>query len=263
MCRLLVYFSQTEEILYDLTWDFDHSIIKQSYLPAYTPRLPKNSLNCDMNIDGFGLGWINSFDSQFNIYKQPIPVRNDINLKSILKSIKSKCLFFHLRANTLNICAPISTINAHPFVINDYMWMHNGKIANFNDIKKDIVTSIDNDIFSNIKGNTDSEYCFGVYLSLLKIFKPIQAFKKMIKIIDILNVESFLNIVVTNGDWLIASRICLNTKQKDPISLYYNKVLKIISSEPLTRDDKNWHLVPKNNILFVDKLNFKFSKVKF
>ena len=65
--------------------------------------------------------------------------------------------------------------------------LYNGKISNFNDIKKDIVKSIDKEIFSKIKGNTDSEYCFGVYLSLLKRFDPIQAFKNLVKIIYIFN----------------------------------------------------------------------------
>ncbi|VVU95575.1 hypothetical protein CPAV1605_1327 [seawater metagenome] len=261
MCRLLAYFSSQEKILYDIIWNYEHSIIKQSYLPTYTPYLKKSSLNCDINIDGFGIGWKNSQDLQFYSYKHTIPIRNDINLKNILKNIKSKCLFVHLRANTLNLCAPLSMMNTHPFIINNYMWMHNGKIGNFNNLKKILLSSMDDDIFSAVKGNTDSEYCFGLFLTFLKKYDKIKAMRKLIQFIKINKIEAFLNFVVGNNDWILATRSCVNTN-RDAISLYYNPNLKMISSEPLEKGKtKEWKLVPKNTIILLESNKFLIKKI--
>jgi glutamine amidotransferase len=265
MCRLLAYFSKDKNILYDLIFNYEHSIIKQSYLPAFTPRLKKNYLNCDINIDGFGIGWKNELNDEFCSYKHTIPIRNDINLCNILKSIKSECVFVHLRANTLNLCAPLSMMNTHPFIINEYMWMHNGKIGNFNKLKKILVASIDDDIFSCIKGNTDSEYCFGLYLTLLKKYNKVKAMRKLILLIKKSKIQSFLNFVVTNGEWIIATRCCVNTDVKDPISLYYNNKLYMVASEPLEKKNSHWKLVPKNSFVLIDQsvsnTNFTIKKI--
>ena len=81
--------------------------------------------------------------------------------------------------------------------------MHNGQIKNFNDIKKNIVSNIDSDILSSIKGNTDSEYCFGMYLTLLKKYNKIKSMIKLIDIIKNTNQEALLNFAVSNGTWYI------------------------------------------------------------
>ena len=107
MCRFLICMNTFPEILYDYVFNYEHSIIKQSFQKAYTPYLRKPNLNCDINMDGFGLGWINEYSNEFNYYKNNIPIRNDINLKEILKNIRTKLAFIHIRANTLNLLAPI------------------------------------------------------------------------------------------------------------------------------------------------------------
>ena len=53
MCRLLVYFGKNI-YLNEIIYNPKHSIIKQSYTPAYTPKIKKNILNSDLNLDGFG-----------------------------------------------------------------------------------------------------------------------------------------------------------------------------------------------------------------
>jgi len=263
MCRLLVYFNPESDpiLIHDLLYKFDHSIIKQSYCDSYTPYLADNKLNSKLNADGFGIGWFNKFDDCFYRYKNTIPIWNDENLQIISKNIKSNIIFAHIRANLKGWCAPVSLFNTHPFIINNFIWMHNGCICDFNNVKIDFINSIDTNILKNIEGSTDTEYCFGLFLTYIKKIKdPIKTMIKLFNFIKKFKLKSYLNFVVSNNNFLIASRIILNDKINPAISLYYNKERKIISSEPLDKESDEWKVVPKNNLVYINKNNFKILK---
>ena len=260
MCRLFVYFNPNIEpfYLYNVIYQFDHSIIKQSYSESYTPYLKENRLNANINADGFGIGWINNYDEKFYKYKNTSPIWSDENLYTISKNVKSNIIFAHIRANLMGACAPVSLYNTHPFIINNFMWMHNGCICNFNDYKIEFILNMDKDILKNIEGSTDTEYCFGLFLTYLKEKNdPILAIKKLINFVKKLNLKSYLNFIVSNNNFLIATRVILNDNQGQAISLYYNKDKNIISSEPMELKTNNWKVVPKNSMIYINKNEFK------
>lgn len=264
MCRFLIYFNPNKKpiLLKNIIYDFNHSIINQAHSECYTPGLEKNTLNADLNADGFGIGWYNTNDNKFYNYKNTQPIWNDENLISITNSIKSNIILAHIRANLFGLFAPVSHFNTHPFVIDNFIWMHNGCICNFLNKKQNFINLIDPLILKKINGSTDSEYCFGLFLTFYyQLNNPIDAIIKLINFIKQLNLKSYLNFVVSCDNFMIVTRVGINN-DNEPLSLYYNKILQIVSSEPLEKDSEDWVIVPNNKLIYIDKKNnFNFESI--
>ena len=153
--------------------------------------------------------------------------------------------------------------------------MHNGDIKNKIILCKYLYENCDLELVKNLKGNTDSEYCFYIFLSLLD--KDILNNKKkmtqecfqnnMIKtiklIIELTKETVSLNFSVYDGKTLISTRF-INSNKENPPSLYYSNNFQfnknyiyntVISSEPITRNSSDWKLVPKNKLLILTKNN--------
>jgi len=240
--------------------DFEHSIIKQSFLDRYTPKIEDNKLDSNINADGFGIGWYNEIDKKFYSFKNITPIWNDYNLDTISSNINSKIIFGHIRANLLGICAPVSIFNTHPFIIENKIWMHNGCIYNFKDNKYLFIDAIEKNIINKINGSTDSEYCFALYLTFYKKYKdPFYSMNKLINFIQNNKLKALCNFVVCSNDFIIATRFVINNNN-NALSLYYNNLLKIISSEPLEYNNKkNWIIVPENSIIYLNKKTNNFQ----
>ena len=52
----------------------------------------------------------------------------------------------------------LSESNCHPFSYHSLMWMHNGNIAGFRQIKRRLVEEIKDEYFLSVEGSTDSEW---------------------------------------------------------------------------------------------------------
>ena len=55
--------------------------------------------------------------------------------------------------------------NCHPFRHENWLWMHNGYLAGFHEMKRDLAMEVDPDLFADIQGSTDSEMLFFLALS--------------------------------------------------------------------------------------------------
>jgi len=146
--------------------------------------------------------------------------------------------------------------------------MHNGQI-NSSKITRYIYKNCKKSIIDNIKGNTDSEYSFCIFLDMLsnQILEKggyisqkdfVKFFRLFIKKITQLsdNTPSVLNIAVTDGKTTICSRHITNTDNEPP-SLYHttNSDCVMIASEPIYYDSEGWELIPKNKIAIITKNN--------
>lgn len=79
--------------------------------------------------DGFGVGWYVEGDATPCVFTSVMPAWNNPNLLRLADKIKSNLVFAHVRAASAN--TPISESNCHPWAYLNYMWMHNGYIADF------------------------------------------------------------------------------------------------------------------------------------
>ena len=151
MCRWLAY-SGAPVSLEELLFKPKNSLVVQSQhsqLGATT-----------VNGDGFGVGWYGSA-SRPGVYRSVEPAWNDRNLRELSSLATSRRVFAHIRAST---GSAVQQTNCHPFRHENSLWMHNGVIAGFSTMKRDLAMAVDPALFSEIEGTTDSEMLF--YLAL-------------------------------------------------------------------------------------------------
>jgi predicted glutamine amidotransferase len=151
MCRWLAY-SGDPVLVEDLLFRPVHSLIDQSL----HSRLGATTTNGD----GFGIGWYGDGPVPA-LFKAIEPAWNDRNLRELSGQIRSRLLFAHIRAST---GTPVQRSNCHPFRHGRWLWMHNGAIADFHAVKRDLMLAIDPALYPDIDGSTDSETLF--YLAL-------------------------------------------------------------------------------------------------
>jgi predicted glutamine amidotransferase len=152
MCRWLVY-SGGPVLLKDALYSPAHSLIDQSLhskLGAETT-----------NGDGFGVGWYDSEPTP-GVFRSIEPAWNDLNLHELACHVRSAHFFAHIRAA---IGSPVQQTNCHPFRHGRWLWMHNGFVAGFHDVKRDLELAVDASLYSQIAGGTDSEILFFLALS--------------------------------------------------------------------------------------------------
>ena len=153
MCRWLAY-SGTEVRLEEMLYKPAHSLIDQSL----HSRLGVETTNGD----GFGLGWYGE-GSTPAVFRSIEPAWNDRNLHEIAAHVRSGLVFAHIRAST---GTSVQRTNCHPFRHGSWLWMHNGSIARFHDVKRDLVLAVDPSLFAEIEGSTDSETFFFLALTM-------------------------------------------------------------------------------------------------
>ena len=72
------------------------------------------------------------------------PAWNDRNLRELSGHIRSPLVFAHIRAST---GTPVQQTNCHPFRHGRWLWMHNGLIAQFHDVKRELVLAVDPSLY--------------------------------------------------------------------------------------------------------------------
>jgi glutamine amidotransferase len=115
------------------------------------------------------------------LYKSIEPAWNDRNLMELAHSIRARLVFAHIRAST---GTPVQQSNCHPFRRGKWMWMHNGSIAHFHDVKRDLVLAIDPSCYGDIEGSTDSETFFFLALTLGLEHDPPTAVERAVGLIE-------------------------------------------------------------------------------
>lgn len=272
MCRFIAYLGQ-DILLDDVLVKPSDSLIKQS-LSAKESKVFTNG-------DGFGIGWYTpQISSEPGTFHSVFPAWNDRNLLHLTSKLMSPCFFGHVRAASTGA---VDNYNCHPFIHNNWMLMHNGEISHFLDIKRHLCDLLDDDLYQWIKGSTDSEHLFALFLQLAKgrkcnsLVEVAALLSLTFKTIDSLLEKyarknaCYYNICLTDGKRIVASRYCTN-KNIQPESLHYlkgdyfwskkdflktkdttNKPCVIVSSEKLTDFTKAWQTVPANHFLLVEE----------
>jgi glutamine amidotransferase len=152
MCRWLAY-TGSPVLLTDVLYTPVHSLIDQSLhskLGAETT-----------NGDGFGVGWYDTTPAP-GVFRSIEPAWNDQNLHELAGHVSSHLFFAHIRAA---IGSPVQQSNCHPFRHGRWLWMHNGFVGGFAAVKRDLVLAVDESLFGEIKGGTDTEVLFYLALS--------------------------------------------------------------------------------------------------
>jgi len=279
MCRFVAYLG-TPILASELLTKPKNSLIHQSY----------HALETDMplNGDGFGMGWYaKNIREEPGIFKSITPAWNNQNLKRNAGILESNCFFAHIRAATEG---SVSEENSHPFRYNQYLMMHNGGIVDFQEIKRDLINKLSSTYYQWIKGQTDTEHIFALFMQnvsdmsgnkqgkelslrfLSKCFQKTFLGIEELKKARGLTSTSLYNMVITDGRRLIATRYSTNPT-KDSRTLYFARGEKyvcegnvchmieseaspksiLVVSEKLDEFVEEWIKVPENHALLVEE----------
>lgn len=284
MCRLIAYKGKSIS-LNKLLYEPSNSLVTQSYMAK--------ELEEPLNGDGFGIGWYaKEHHEEPVVFVSVYPAWNNRNLRSLAPKVFAQSIVAHVRAASVG---DVSESNCHPFQFRNLLMMHNGGVEDFSKIKRRIRENLPDELYLWVKGQTDSEHLFALFLKHLlannqelnadTIANALQLMVNDLKVFISdaeITEEAYLNMLVTDGDRMVGMRYVSNPKV-EPLTLYVSQGKKyecnngvcqmieaagenksvIIVSEKLTDIAEDWTPVPKNHMVLVYKdLSVKFKKVE-
>jgi glutamine amidotransferase len=154
MCRFVLYQGAPLTIA-SLVTEPSHSIVNQS--------IHSNESEEPLNGDGFGVAWyVPEVSPQPAVFRSVSPAWSNMNLLDLARVTRSSCILGHVRAATRGIA--VTELNCHPFAAGPYAFMHNGDVAQFERIRRRVLNGLSDESFHAVKGSTDSESLFGLFL---------------------------------------------------------------------------------------------------
>jgi glutamine amidotransferase len=255
ICRWLAY-SGSPVLVERLLYDRQNSLIVQSL----HSRLGAE----ETNGDGFGVGWYGEQEVP-GIFRSIEPAWNDRNLRELSGHIASPLVFAHIRAST---GSPVQQTNCHPFRNGSWLFMHNGFVDGFHDIKRDLALAVDPSLYPDIEGTTDTELMFHLALTFGLKDDPPQAVARTIGLVESTGHKHGVEfpfqgtIATTDGECIWAFRY---SSQGDSRSLFFSTDLhtlrelypeneefralddesRLVVSEPLGDLPGAWNEVPE------------------
>jgi predicted glutamine amidotransferase len=257
MCRWMAY-SGSPVLIEDLLYTTENSLVVQS-LHARLGVEPTNG-------DGFGVGWYDERPAP-GLYRNTEPAWNDRNLREVAGHIRSSMVLAHVRAST---GTPVQLTNCHPFRNGRWLWMHNGALAGFHGLRRDLVLAVAPELFPDIEGSTDSELFF--YLALtFGLREDPRAAVGLIEEVGRAHGEQFplqMTVATTDGDTLWAFRYSSEGRSRslfhstdigtlraqypeNPVLHRLSDDARLVVSEPLGGLRGAWREVPEGTCVVV------------
>ena len=171
MCRWMAWLGQPV-LIEELLFKTEHGIVDQS-LHARMGAEPTNG-------DGFGLGWYGTGAGPA-VYRSVSPAWADANLREIAAHVESPLFLAHVRAA---IGSPVQQTNCHPFRRGRWLFVHNGFLADFQAVRRELMLAIDPALFGDIQGSTDTEVVFHLALTFGLEQDPVRALELAVGLIE-------------------------------------------------------------------------------
>jgi glutamine amidotransferase len=248
----------------ELIHDPERSLIEQSRRHASDMPLP--------NGDGTGLGWYGRRELPA-LFRTTSPAWGDENLLELATEISSGLFLAHVRAGT---GAPVQQTNCHPFRYGKWLFVHNGYIAGFPELRRELLMAVRPDLFGNIRGSTDSELMFHLALTFGLEDDPLGGLESMAGFVEArAEAAGFpaalqMTVGLSDGRSLYAARYAsgpvVNTlfvsEDADSVRRLYpsNERLthfpdnaRVVVSEPLVHLPGVWREVPVSTALIVGR----------
>jgi glutamine amidotransferase len=283
MCRLMAY-KGTPIIMDKLLYQPKNSLVNQSS--------NAREIEEPLNGDGFGLGWyVPEFNQEPATFVSVNPAWSNRNLRSLAPRIKTECMIAHVRAASVG---EVSESNCHPFQYKNLLMAHNGGVEEFNKIKRKLRAPLTDEMYTWIKGQTDSEHIFAYLINTLitqhksiGVDEVVDSFEKTFTFIKKLMAEAgiqdaaYLNMAFTNGLFIVATR-WVSDPNEEALTLYHSEGSRYVVEDGVTRmdapkdddqavlivsekmtDDGYWTMIPNNHFVIVEQsLNVRVKPIK-
>lgn len=247
MCRWMAY-SGPPIFLDSILFEADNSLVDQSLNARWSDVVT--------NGDGFGIGWYGERDKP-GLYRDVLPAWNDDNLREVSEQVRSGLFFAHVRAATGD--AGTARQNCHPFRHGDWMFMHNGAIADFAAMRRELDLAIPEGLYRHKMGTTDSETLFYLLLANGLEDDPANAYRAVIGLVEEAMAAQEIDgpfrfaAIATDGEQLAAIRYSSDAHSP---SLFYGIGVGgddraiMVMSEPADEDVGHWAEVPESSLVF-------------
>lgn len=164
---------------------------------------------------GWGIGFYQG--GEVLMRRRPIDDRASIDVAKAAGDVRADLLLGHVRTATIG---SLRTENTHPFRYRQWLFAQTGTLPSFDAIRERLVASVPEFLRSSIRGETDSEILFYVFLSFLHdagrlsdaIIAPSQvrdALRSSLAVVDGMAAEvggepSRVNVMLSDGETLFA-----------------------------------------------------------
>ena len=164
---------------------------------------------------GWGVGFYQG--GELLLRRRPVDDRSTLAIAEALRDVRTDVLIGHVRRATVGT---MRTENTHPFRYRQWLFAHTGKIDGFPAMRDRLAESIPQFLRRNVRGDTDSELFFHLFLSFLHDAGKLQspqvapadvriALRSSIALVDRLSQEegaepSGFNLLVTDGEHIYA-----------------------------------------------------------
>lgn len=168
---------------------------------------------------GIPLGWGIGFyqGGEVLMRRRPLDERNEIDAGRLAADVHADVVLGHVRSATVGA---LRAENTHPFRYRQWLFAATGTLDGFDALRERLLASVPDFLRGNIRGETDAELVFHVFLSFLhdagKIDdgsaapgSVVDALRATFAVVDGMAAEvgagpGRLNVVVTNGELLVA-----------------------------------------------------------
>jgi predicted glutamine amidotransferase len=164
---------------------------------------------------GWGIGFYQG--GEVLMRRRPIDDRAEIHPSKLAADVKADVLIGHVRSATVGA---LRTENTHPFRYRQWLFAQTGTLAHFDAIRERLLSSVPEFLRGNIRGETDSEIVFHVFLSFLHDAgrldsgsatpdAVVEALRSSLAVIEgmaaeVGDVSEGTNLLVSNGDMIVA-----------------------------------------------------------
>jgi predicted glutamine amidotransferase len=164
---------------------------------------------------GWGLGFYQG--GEVLMRRRPIDERPDIDVARLAGDVRADLVIGHVRHATVGA---LRTENTHPFRSRQWLYAQTGTVPGFDQVRERLVASVPEFLRGGIRGDTDAEVLFHVFLSFLHDAGRLadgqvepalvrEALRSSLAVVDGMTAEvggeaAKLNMMVSNGDLMVA-----------------------------------------------------------
>ncbi len=197
--------------------------------------------------DGWG---VFSFDQGPKLETSTESAHRSERFRELGQTLEARAMLAHIRLASVGAVTPP---NAHPFFDEGWAFQHNGTVRGFAQNRERLESLLSHERRTRIKGDTDSERCFQLFLSRVKGGEPKQVAQALASVIrDVSAIfdepgakPSSMNFIVFNGQHLVA------TRHGRELHLLSRQNARLISSEALWHDEP-WEMLPEDSAIAID-----------
>ncbi len=243
MCRWLAYIGEPSSIE-PLVYGGPHALA----------GLSRHSFQSRLGVqgDGGGLGWYDH-RKEPGLYRNAGPAWADPNLRELARHLESRITFAHIRASS---GAPDLFVNCHPFRHGTWLFMHNGQIGGFGQVRRQLQARLSDASFAALQGATDSELILQLMVSHGLEEDPAAALRRVTQMIEEARQaagieEAFRATFALSDGWRFWAVRWSSDGQPPTLYSRADEDYDLLVSEPLDEEIQHWREIQPNSLLEV------------